>query len=41
MAVATNPVVAIWVVFVPLAAVGAVGVPVKPGEARGTAQLDD
>lgn len=32
--VATNAVVAIWVVFVPAAAVGAVGVPVKAGDAR-------
>ena len=30
----TNAVVAIWVVFVPTLAVGAVGVPVNDGEAR-------
>jgi hypothetical protein len=30
----TKAVVAIWVVFVPAVAVGAVGVPVKAGEAR-------
>ena len=34
-AAATKAVVAIWVLFVPPAAVGAVGVPVKPGLASG------
>lgn len=34
MAAVTKAVVAIWVVFVPAVAVGAVGVPVKAGEAR-------
>lgn len=36
-AAVTNAVVAIWVVFVPLAAVGAVGVPVRAGLAERTA----
>jgi hypothetical protein len=35
MAAATKAVVAIWVVFVPPVAVGAVGVPVRAGEASG------
>jgi hypothetical protein len=34
MAAVTKAVVAIWVVFVPAVAVGAVGVPVNAGEAR-------
>ena len=41
MAAATKPVVAICVVLVPLAAVGAVGLPVNAGEDSRTAQLDD
>jgi hypothetical protein len=38
-AVSTNAVVASWVVFVPAGVVGAVGVPVKVGEARGAFPL--
>jgi hypothetical protein len=34
-AAVTNAVVASWVVFVPAVAVGAVGTPVRAGEAKG------
>ena len=37
----TNAVVAIWVVLVPSAAVGAVGVPVRAGEARGALRASE